>query len=265
MTSSRAIQNQKLCCATFYEQPEIPLLFGEILHPGGADLSLELANRIKIRSSDIVLDIASGLGSTSSLLAQKFACRTVGVDLSLRSLHEAYARTTALKQYNSFVYADGESLPFPDAAFDSVISECSLCTFPSKEFAAKEIFRVLDSGGRAGISDVFLEKPLPVGLRDALYNFLCIADARSCLEYENLFEKAGFLEIRTYDRGEILLDMLDKSKKVLFAAELLAGLKKIPIAPDKVQRAKLILQEVTAAAKEGVISYGILTAKRANS
>ncbi len=265
MMSLRTIQNQKSCCATFYEQPEIPLLFGEILHPGGADLSFELANRIKIRSTDIVLDIASGVGSTASLLAQKFGCRTVGVDLSLRSLHEAYARTTALKQDNSFVHADGESLPFPDAAFDSVISECSLCTFPSKEFAAKEIFRVLDSGGRAGISDVFLEKALPVGLRDTLYNFLCIADARSHLEYENLFENAGFLEIKTYDKSGILLDMLDKLKKVLFVAELLAGLKKIPISPDKVRRAKSILQEVTAAAKEGVIGYGILTAKRTKS
>lgn len=261
----RTIQNQKSCCATFYEQPEIPLLFGEILHPGGADLSLELANRLRIRSTDIVLDIASGLGSTASLLAEKLGCRTVGVDLSLRGLHEACVRTTALKQDNSFVHADGENLPFPDAAFDSVISECSLCTFPNKEFAAKEIFRVLHFGGRAGISDVFLEKALPVGLRDTLYKFLCIADARSRLEYENLFENAGFLEVRTYDRGGMLLDMLDNLKKVLFAAELLAGLKKIPIAPDKVQRAKLILQGVTAAAKQGVVSYGILTVKRADS
>lgn len=258
MISLQVAQIQKSYCASFYEQPEIRLLLGDILHPGGTDLSLELANRIQIGSGDIVLDIACGTGSTSSLLTQKCGCRMVGVDLSSKSSREAHERARALTQQNSFLHADGEHLPFAEAAFDAVISECSLCTFTNKEFAAKEIFRVLNSHGRASISDIFLEGRLPEQLQDTLYKFLCIADARSRSEYERLFTNAGFHGVKTYDRSEVLLDLLGKLKKVLFAAELLVGLKKLAFAPDKVQKAKSILQEVTAAAGDGVIGYGVL-------
>jgi SAM-dependent methyltransferase len=262
MMNLQVAWNQKSCCASFYDQPEIRTLFGDILHPGGADLSLELANKIQVRTTDLLLDIATGAGSTPSLLSQELGCRAVGVDLSSKSLREASARNRSFRQDNLFVQSDGESLPFPDAAFDVVVSECSLCTFPSKEHVAKEIFRVLHRCGRAGISDVFLEEALPTRLRETLYKFLCIADAGSRLEYENLFKNAGFTEIETYDRSRVLLEMLDKLKKALFAAELLAGLRKIQIGLDKIQRAKSILQEVTAAAKENVIGYCILTATK---
>lgn len=42
---------------------------------------------------------------------------------------------------------DGQSLPFPDAAFDAALSTWTLCTIPDAEAALREVRRVLRPGG----------------------------------------------------------------------------------------------------------------------
>jgi ubiquinone/menaquinone biosynthesis C-methylase UbiE len=43
---------------------------------------------------------------------------------------------------------DGQSLPFPDAAFDAALSTWTLCTIPDVAQALREVRRVLKPGGR---------------------------------------------------------------------------------------------------------------------
>src|ERR1700694_2557132 len=46
------------------------------------------------------------------------------------------------------VEAPAESLPFPDASFDTVVSTLVLCTVPSPDAVIREVRRVLKPGGR---------------------------------------------------------------------------------------------------------------------
>ncbi len=217
---------------------------------------------MQIESKHRVLDIASGLGSTGALLARTFQCTVTGVDLSESVLSAARTRTEGLSKQLSFCRSDSESLPFRDAVFDAALSECSLCIYPSKEIATREMFRVLNHNGRAGISDMTLEGKLPEELHQALYDFLCIAEAQPKRQYYDLFAKAGFVDINTHEKTASLLILLENLGKALFAAELLIGLKKISFSPASLDRAKAVLKEVTNAARNGTIGYIAMTASK---
>ncbi len=92
-----------------------------------------------------VLDVASGEGYGSALLALT-AREVVGVDAAADAI--AHARTAYKDKRNlRFVSADCSALPFPDAAFDLVVSfETIEHITAQREFLA-EIRRVLAPGG----------------------------------------------------------------------------------------------------------------------
>ena len=53
------------------------------------------------------------------------------------------------------------------------------------------MYRVLKPEGRLGISDVAIEKKLPINAQDLLLRVACIADALSTQGYKDVFESVG--------------------------------------------------------------------------
>jgi ubiquinone/menaquinone biosynthesis C-methylase UbiE len=74
--------------------------------------------------------------------------RWTGVDPNPRSL--PYIREAARRSGHEFEFrqASAESLPFPDASFDSVASTLTLCSVRNPALALDEIRRVLRPGGQ---------------------------------------------------------------------------------------------------------------------
>lgn len=146
----------KQCCANVYGSAAAKYLLGDSFHPGGLRLTEELAGFLALTPDSLVLDVASGKGTSAFFLAEKFGCRVIGVDLSEENVHQANAEALAkgLSEKIKFQLGDAESLPFASGAFDAILCECAFCTFPSKSVAAAEFYRVLKTGGRVGISDI---------------------------------------------------------------------------------------------------------------
>jgi ubiquinone/menaquinone biosynthesis C-methylase UbiE len=100
------------------------------------------------RSTDRLLDLATGTGAVLRALAERVPCPTdaIGVDASAAML----ARVPALPEGWRLVRADARALPFPHARFDVVTSAYLLHLLEpdGRGRVLDEIGRVLAPGGR---------------------------------------------------------------------------------------------------------------------
>lgn len=94
-----------------------------------------------------ILDVGCGTGRNFPLMKGQGAADFTGCDLSARSLKRAANRGARVAQ------ADAERLPFPDGAFDRVLSTYVLTSVADWRRALDELVRVLRPGGRLVVTD----------------------------------------------------------------------------------------------------------------
>lgn len=98
-----------------------------------------------------VLDVATGSGN-AALAAARRGCDVVGVDYVPALLARGRKRAEAEGLDIDLVEGDAESLPFPDASFDAVVSVYGAMFAPDQAQAAAELARVTRPGGRIGLA-----------------------------------------------------------------------------------------------------------------
>lgn len=119
-----------------------------------------MARHVDRGSIRTILDLGCGTGRFSQGLAQRFDCDVVGVDPSIKMLHEARAAL----QYDRVRYACGsaEAIPLPDHSVDLILISMVFHHFTDPHQAAQECRRVLRANGR-----VFLR----TGCRDRVSDY----------------------------------------------------------------------------------------------
>jgi ubiquinone/menaquinone biosynthesis C-methylase UbiE len=111
-----------------------------------------LCEAVDLRSGERVLDVACGNGNAALAAARRFA-RVTGVDYVPALLARAGSRATADGLPIELREGDAEALPFPDGAFDVVLSTFGVMFAPDQERAARELVRVCRHGGRIGLAN----------------------------------------------------------------------------------------------------------------
>lgn len=116
----------------------------------------QLVEYVDVRSSDHILDVATGTGVVLLAAAERCgdAGRMVGVDLTPAMLERA---ATAIRDRHlgnaELLELDAEHLALPDGTFDVALSAFAISSFPSRGRALEECRRVLRCGGRLGLLD----------------------------------------------------------------------------------------------------------------
>lgn len=131
----------QVAAATAYEEFFVPALFDE--------WGPRVAAAAGIDSGHSVLDVACGTGVLSLAAAARTGpgCVT-GLDANLGMLEVASRHGGGIQWH----HGTAEALPFPDAAFDAVVSQFGLMFFGDREGALREMWRVLRPGGRLAVA-----------------------------------------------------------------------------------------------------------------
>ncbi len=187
----------------------------------------------------VVLDVGCGIGEFTLKIAGQ-AREVVGVDFSKEAISRATTNLNRIGNRNcKFNQADASGLPFPDAAFDVVVSRRGPVTASMQSLS--EAYRVLKEGGtlmEITIGEKDKNNILKIFGRGQMYGLT----ERVVVAKSRMLKNAGFLnpEVKDYLATEIFQTMND----------LKIRLQSAPIIPDfDVKRDEKYLERVEETCK----------------
>lgn len=220
-------------------------------------------SRLNLPAGARVLDVACGTGNLAIPLARQ-GCVVNGVDIAPNLLVQARDRATAEGLTATFDEGDAEQLPYPDAAFDAVVTMFGAMFAPRPELVASELARVLKSGGHLAMAnwnpdsftgDIFkasaMHVPPPPGIPPPILwgddrtvrqrlaaGFTNLQTELITVDFDLPTNPAGAVAFfRTYfGPSKVAFSRLDPDGQAAFAADLESLWSDANVAPDPTNR-----------------------------
>jgi len=196
-------------------------LYGGFVGCGGMFLLFRIAEFMKLKRGDIVLDLGCGKGRSSLFLAETFGVTVVSVDLwnNCNDLFEK-AKEKNLADKIIPIQADiTENTLFPSGYFDAVFCMNSLFMFGDNCGFLKKLFSLIKPGGHFHLgSECFNKEPLwKDGAVPKEYSFgwswkvweECYSKYHSPLWWKSLIESTGLIDVEYCDElddGRIMFE-----------------------------------------------------------
>jgi len=177
-----------------------------VIHPGGFEATNQLIQSLKISSDSKVIDIACGKGTSAMLIAEKYGCHVVAIDIDEKLIEEAKHLTKKKGLENKITYHVGDALklPFKDNEFDVAISQAMLVLVDDKIKAIQEANRVIKKGGTAGWLELSWKKEITKDFIEKVSMVICAY----CMTNVTTFEgwKKTFIDAGINNLNVIPLD-----------------------------------------------------------
>jgi arsenite methyltransferase len=162
---------------------------------------------------EVCVDLGSGRGTDVLRLAETVGINgfAYGIDISEGMIRKASNTAKQLGVSNvEFILSPLDKLNLPDNKADLVISNCTINHADNKQLVWNEIYRVLKTGGRFVVSDIYSTEPVPDEFKnDPVAISECWAGSVTREEYMEHLHVAGFTKIQIieesapYEKGKI--------------------------------------------------------------
>ena len=167
---------------------------GEGMEKGHRPVGEQAIELMEIPADARILDLGCGSGWASRLMAEKTQRgKVIGIDISDEMVQLATNTSKELSNIE-FKVASAEALPFRDNEYTHVFSMESLYYYSNMLAALKEVYRVLDDGGRfVTVVDLYFENEPShqwIPTLNVPVQLLSIPD------YRKFFEQAGFVNVQ---------------------------------------------------------------------
>jgi arsenite methyltransferase len=163
-------------------------------------------NHAKPQPGETCVDLGSGRGNDVIRLAEEVGENgfVFGIDISEGMIAKANATLEKFEVQNARILkAELESLPLSDDSIHLVISNCTINHASDKPAVWGEVYRILKSGGRFVVSDIYAVQPIAKKYRnDPAAVAECWAGSVTRAEYLTMLEKAGFNDIKIFEESE---------------------------------------------------------------
>ena len=163
-------------------------------------------NHAKPQPGETCVDLGSGRGNDVIRLAEEVGENgfVFGIDISEGMIAKANATLEKFEVQNARILkAELESLPLRDDSIHLVISNCTINHASDKPAVWSEVYRILKSGGRFVVSDIYAVQPIAEKYRnDPAAVAECWAGSVTRAEYLTMLEKAGFNDIKIFEESE---------------------------------------------------------------
>lgn len=181
---------------------KICYLAAQLVGPSGRVIGVDMNDDMLALARKYQAEMAAKLGGDRVRFVkgyiQDLALDPDAVDAHLKARPVTDAR--GLAELQAWQDAQRRDRPLiADASVDLVISNCvlNLVADHEKERLVREVFRVLKPGGRAAISDIVADEPVPEALKkDPTLWTGCVSGAFVERDFIEAFERAGFHAIR---------------------------------------------------------------------
>jgi len=188
--------------------------------PGGRDTTLALLALAELAPATRVLDVGCGLGGAAFLMAQAFAARVHGIDVSRNMLEVALERRAELGLAHAVTFEHADILRYEAAGeYDLVHSRDAFLHIHDKGRLFAKLARCLRPGGRLLFTDYLRADGAPsqgfaAYIRARNYE-LCSLDM-----YRERMAAAGFTIVLAEDRTAEFTAILERELGQILASAL---------------------------------------------
>lgn len=171
------------------------LIMGELIHIGGFQSSMDLAERAGLGQGQSGVDFCCGAGAGMSFLIRfRHVDRMIGVDVTPKRVELGRQRcmNEVLSKRIEFVLADVCKSGLPSASADFILGEDSWCYVEDKKRLIEEAARIVKPGGVIAFTD-WMEGTVPLSDEEAFryLKFMKFPSYASLTDYQQLLSSVG--------------------------------------------------------------------------